>query len=521
MFVSASTYLDAIFLLLGDNSDRSKAMVKEFLDLSDKGKNKKEMYSQDDELIECYRGLIKSVINENITQENQTASKMLLLKVKSNEVLKSHPVVRDLLTDILTNQEAITDKQVDKYLKSIRNAILLAEIDNTARKVFAKTKLVSEIHDVEEQESELSRVSEFLNSSLKNIEAKRTMTNTKASETYVSLSDTDSIMRAIDTFMDRNIRGIITTGLQGLNKALGDRRGIGLGETTVFAAPSHNYKTGMLVSFLIWATAYNSFKQVVEPGKKAMIYFISLENEVSQNIMDVFKALYGRVEKKKVDVTTLSKEFITQWLMDYFGQFDVEVFIDRYTPHEFSFSRFTQRYNAFTELGYHIVVVDLDYMSEARGLDPGDTVSSTGRRQMISENYLKFPNHAKQCGYALITGHQLNRSADEEGQKKRYAVKTFNPSMMAESSDVMRAIDILFFLKLENNVDNHKFLTAINRKNRYCKDTKEADKFFAYPFTEFGIMDDIDDLPQFVTDIDAWGTPQGASDANILEAALF
>lgn len=521
MFVSASTYLDAIFLLLGDNSDRSKALVKKFLDLSERDKNKKETYAQDDEIIECYRGLIKSIVSENITQDNKTASQMMLLKVKSNETLKAYPAVRDLLTDILSQQEMITAQQVDRYLKSIKNAILLAEIDDTARKVFAKTKRVSEISDADEQESELVRIGEFLNTSLRNIEAQRNYSDTKASETYVSLSDTESIMRAIDTFIDRNIRGIITTGLQGLNKALGSRRGIGLGETTVFAAPSHNYKTGMLVSFLIWATTYNSFKDILEPGKKAMIYFISLENEVSQNLMDVFAALYGRVEKKKVDITTMSKEFITQWLIDYFAKFDVEVFIDRYTPHEFSFGLFTKRYNAFTNLGYQIVVVDLDYMSEARGIDPGDTVSAVGRRQMISENYLKFPNHAKQCGYALVTGHQLNRSADEEAQKKRYAVKTFNPSMMAESSDVMRAIDILFFLKLENNVDNHKFLTAINRKNRYCKDTQEKDKFFAYPFTEFGIMDDIDDLPQYVTDIDAWGAPQGVSDGNILEAALF
>lgn len=519
MFVSASTYLDALFLLLGDNSDRSRGLVKEFIEVADKNAGRKEIVTADDDLIEVYKSLIKSVIADHTSLENDTASKILLVKVKSNEVLKAHPVIRDLLTDILQADEPITATQIDEYLKKIRNQLLLADIDDVTRKIFAKSRKVSDIRDAEEQEAELIKIKSMLDDSVKTIEQRQSASDTKASETYVSLSDRESIVRALNTFIDRNVRGVIRTGLQGLNKALGARGGFGLGETAVFAASSHNYKSGMLVSIMLWAVIYN--KVIVEPGKKALVYFVSLENEVNQNLMDVFKILYCRIEKKHVDLSSLSVEFIAEWLQNYFAPFGVELFIDRYSPHEFSFNKFTKRYNAFVDMGYQMILFDLDYMSEARGIDPGDTFSAQGQIQLIKENYLKFMNHAKSQGYLLTTGHQLTKKAEETAAQYRYAVKKFNPSLMADSSDVHRIIDILIYLQLENNVDGHKFLTAQLRKNRGGKETPEKDKFFAYPFTEFGIQDDLDDLPQFVTDIDAWGAEQGARDDAIVEAAMF
>jgi hypothetical protein len=171
-------------------------------------------------------------------------------------------------------------------------------------------------------------------------------------------------------------------------------------------------------------------------------------------------------------------------------------------------------------MGYQMVLFDLDYMSEARGIDPGDTMSTQGTIQLIKENYTKFMNHAKTQGYLLATGHQLTKEAEKMAAQDRYAVKKFNPSMIADSSDVHRTVDILFYLQLQTNLNNQKFLLVQNRKNRGSKDTPESHKFFAYPFTPFGIEDDLDTLAKFVIDIDAWGV-EGAQDEAIVEAAMF
>jgi hypothetical protein len=519
MYVSASTYIDALVLLLGDNSERTRRLVGEFMNAADKDDKRKSIITSDDDLIDVYKGLIKSVLSDNVSQENTTACKILLIKVKSNEVLKSHPMVRDLLTDILTNVEPISASQIDKCLKALRNALVLAEMEDHNRKVFARTQKASLITDPTEQEEELTRIRTMIDDGVKLVDMRQRDTGNKASETYVSLSEPDSIKRALETYMDRNVRGIIRTGLQGLNRALGDRGGFGLGEMVVFAARSHNYKSGILMDILRWAAVHN--KYVVEPGKKALIYFVSLENEVSQNLMNIFKAVYSQTEKKKVNVKEFSIEYITTWLREYFAQFDLEIFIDRYSPHEFTYGKYVQRYNSFIEQNYQMVLFDLDYMSEARGIDAHDTISSQGRIQMIAENYLKFRSHANSQGYLLTTGHQLTKKADELAANDRYAVKKFNASMMADSSDVFRIIDILFFLNIAVNVDGLPFLMFQLRKNRLSMDTLEKDKFFAYMFTEVGIEDDIGGTPKFVTDIDAWSSDSTNSDASISESAMF
>lgn len=515
----ATVYLNALFLLLGDGSDRTRSLVKEFIDLGEREDKRKQIISVDDDLVETYKILIKSVLAEKTTLDDATASKILLVKIKSNTTLNAHPVVRDLLSDILTQKEPINSQQIDRYLKSIRNALVLRQMEENTRKVFSRTQKVLSISDPDEQEAELLRIRDLIDGGVKSVDQRQKDMGHKASETYVSLSDPASITRALETFMDRNIRTIIKTGLQGLNKALGDRGGFGLGEMVVFAARSHNYKSGILMDILRWAAVYN--KYVVEPGKKPLLYFVSLENEVSQNLMNIFKAVYSQVEKKKVNVKEFSIDYITNWLREYFAQFDLEIFIDRYSPHEFTFGKYVQRYNSFVEQNYQMILFDLDYMSEARGVDPHDTVSAQGRIQMIAENYLKFRNHANSQGYLLTTGHQLTKKADEMASADRYAVKKFSAAVMADSSDVFRIIDILFFLNITVNLDGIPFLLFQLRKNRLSMDTPEKDKFFAYAFTEFGIEDDVGGAPRYVHDIDITSYEQENRDDSVMAEAMF
>jgi hypothetical protein len=517
-------YLNALFLLLGDNSDRTKDLVREFMDVAEKTAGRKEIIGDDDALIDVYRGLIRSVINENINQENTSATKMLLLKLSTNETIRAHPVQKDLLTDVLTASDPITPEQVDEFLKSIRNAVLAAEMDSHARKIFAKSRSIADIQDPEIQEAEMAALKQLIDGSLKAIETRESSSNTKASETYVSMSDPESIKRALDKYMERSVNGVLKSGLQGLNRSLGERGGVGLGESIVFTAPSHMYKSGMLVSWMLWATEYNleAIKATLKPGKRGLVYFVSLENEVHQNVMFVFKAVYSRAEKKHIDVTNLSVEWAQQWLIDYFGKFDIDLIIDRYNPHDFSYEKYIKRYNAFMDDDKQLIMFILDYLSEAKGIDPGDTMSAAGHQQLITENYIKFCNHGKQQGYAFATGHQCNRKADEiAAQHGSYAVKKFNPSVVAESSNVFRPVDIFFFLLIVTNFDGHKFLTGVNRKNRGNQDTNESHKFWAYPFTPFGIEDDLYGAPGYVTDVDAYDGNGHARDEEIVENALF
>ena len=524
MQISKTTYQEALLLLVGEGSSRSKELVREFLDTTERSAGRKEIVTEDDAMIDVYKHLIKAVIKENINQdqieEDPGASKILLLKLESIEALKDFPVERDLLRDVFSSGTKISESQINDFMKKLRNVILHAQIDESARKIFSANHRMDGIDDPDVQEIELLKLKDILSNSLKSIEEKQATAEHKASESYVSFSDLSSIKRSIETYVERSVVGVIKSGLQGLNRALGSRGGIGRGEAVVFPASSHNYKSGILIDWICWCATYNEF--VVKPGKKPLLYFVSVENEVHQNVMIIFEKLYSRTERKKIDIKNVSLEYAAEWIHKYFAQYNIEVIIDRYTPHEFSFGLFLKRYNSFLEFGYEMVMFDLDYMSEVKGIDPGDTISTQGQIQLIKENYLKFTNHAKSSGYTLVTGHQLTKAAEELASRyKNGVVKRFNYSLMADSSDVHRIVDVIIFLQLEINLDGHKFLTMYLKKNRGCMDTQESHKYCAYPFTELGILDDINDFPMYVTDINDWNSPDAVREQNASDATLF
>lgn len=520
MFVSDATYLEALLLLLGDSSDRTKALVNEFMTIDEKNDKKKEIVGDNDNLISVYKLFIKTILVEDFSVDNKTASSVLLLKIKTNEVLRENLAVRDLLTDVVSCAEPITPKQIDNFTKKIRSAIILNEIDEVNRKIFAKNRIVSEIQDTDIQVAEVEKLEGLISELLQGIQNKVKIADSNNTEDYISLSDPASIERALTTFMERNIKGVIKPGLQGLGRALGKRGGFGLGELFIFAACSHHFKSGMLLLILLWSIIHNKFK--ADEGKKPLIYFISLENETNKNLVNVMKVVFPRVEGRPLRDEDLEPEKAVKWLSDYFGQFDVTVVIDKYAPHEFTFNKYVQRYNHFVDNGFQMFVFDLDYMSEADG---DENRSQNGKIYTIRENYTKFRHHASDQGYFLPTGHQLTKEAERIAKEpgKRNPVRYFHPGLMADTSDAHRIADGLAYLHLETNLDGHKFLTAQVRKNRGAEDTPEAHKFFAYPFTENGIEDDIDGAPQYVTDIDMWSPEivDGREEAFSKEDSLF
>jgi hypothetical protein len=519
MLRTPAVFYDALMLLLGDNSQRSRVIVDDLLKSTSSDDVRKDIVLGDDGLLDVYQMLIGKILKEPLPADPDTVSyKYLIAPISSSDILKTHPAVREYLLDIVMGNETITASQIQQCIDHIRNKLIVHRTDASVRKIFGSIRRVSDIDDVSVQSAELDRLRVLFDDAVKEINSNTNIFTEKPSESYVDLSDEESVRKSIEKFVERSVSGVVPTGLIGLNRALGRAGGLCLGDSVVFAAPTHHYKSGMLVSIMLWSVIYCNVPP--PPGKKALVYFVSLENEVHQNLMDVFEALYGRVEKKKVDWSVHTPDFITQWLVSYFSKYNVTLIIDRFKPHDFSFGKFIKKYNQFVEDGYHMRAFILDYLSEARGIDPGDTISTQGTIQLIREFYTKFFNHAKTEGYLFATGHQLIKRASEIAEVHRHAVKKFNPSLMADSSDVYRIIDVLIFLLIEENADGFKFLTMQLRKNRSGKDTPETHKFCAYPFTEFGIMDDYLGTPGYYTDIDAYGAT-GTKTEDILESALF
>ena len=518
MLLVADTFLDCLLVLLADQSEMTRSVVKRIMTIRDEDHKRQDLKSSDDTLKDFYYRLVKEALANKCCQDNPDSMKLLLLKVKSDPIRDENPSVISLLTDILSNDSKIDVKDFTRYMNHLRNLIALNTIEVSLRKAYGKFQNIVPGQDNDDLSRNMNEIVEMFNTTVKDVEKSFSDAAATKGENYICLSDRDSIKRAVETFHARSVAGIIRTGLIGLNIMLGKRGGLALGEYAVFAARSHNYKTGMLVSLMLWCVIYNT--HILPPdGKKWLVYFVSLENETYQNLIDVFKTLYARTMRSNPD--NLSSEEIIDWLYQYFNKYNIELVIDKYEPHEYSFKKHVSKVAHFEEQGYVLLAHILDYMSEARGIDAGDTFSSVGKMYLIGENYVKFRAFGSTRGYMSATGHQLIKEADRVATTTRLAVKKFNPSMFSWSPDVFRTVDVVVYLNIEQNIDNVSFLTMQLRKNRNCKDTSEAYKFCAYPFTPFGIIEDLNGSPGYVKDIDEYGGDKAVGENQINQASLF
>jgi hypothetical protein len=511
MLVDDSLYLEVLLLVLCDHSTKTRDLVSSFLEVEEEAFRKREFGGDLDPLIVTYRSFIRTVMTEDITINGDVAVKTLQLKIQSNEVLKDNPESRDLLIDIVSGSSTITERQLDGYLSNLRNVMIMRDAEDRIRKLFGKVRQISEIKDPNLKNLEIEQLVAASNTLAETLSKKVNEAEEKNSEHFISLSDTDSILKALTRYEERNVLGGVNCGLQGLNRALGDRGAMGLGEIWAFAARSHHFKSGILTLIALWAVIYNTY--VVPPGKKALVWFISLEDEPSKILVKILRLVVARKEGRVCTPEDLKPENAVEYLKEYFAQFNVELMIDKFAPTDFSYGVYVRKFNSFVEAGYHPVVVPLDYMSAATG-DPSGEMGIRGRdsssdRIVVEQNYIRFRHHAMDNGYLLPTGHQLSRKADDMAGEpgRHHVVKRFHPGLMANTSDVMRQVDGLIFTNIESNLDGHKFLTFLLYKNRGNEDTVESHKFFAYPFCKMGIMDDLEGPAQFVTDINAWSPP--------------
>ena len=65
---------------------------------------------------------------------------------------------------------------------------------------------------------------------------------------------------------------------------------------------------------------------------------------------------------------------------------------------------------------------------------------------------------------------------------------------------------------MESNHLGQKYLTMQRGKHRYVDDTPENHKYCAYPFSPYGIGDDLGSTPMYVTDI--WAVEDTSSHDN-------
>jgi hypothetical protein len=484
--IETDTLIDCIYLLAKSNTDLDKKLIDKILVLFDKESEKSEGLASQTNYILC--NIIQNIINNNSSIDKSDLQK-IYLKIKSSEnIMDDDP-------DIIHSIQYIIEDDPDlEKIRGLRNklnkTILWYDYNNKIQLMMKNaTKCKYSINNLKQDEllsNILNIAKEF--TPLESLEESR-----HAIIDEIDFDNEEETLKAMRAFKNRTTGDVLKLGLQGLQLMTGENNGVRLGESVLFYALSHNYKSSMLLKFTRWIMAYNIPE--VDPGLKPLCCFISLENDVIKNLNKIYKEVYlekfgvfpeDNIEEHEL-LAFLKKELVKNgWSFKIY----------RKIGDTFGFREYTALTEKLKKEGFQLMAMIIDYVT---------LMATEGEKTTFSlgDLYSSIKNHANYNNYALISAAQLNDKATEiVNSGIPNFIMRFNTNCIGKCKRLEEEVDLSIFLNIEKGADGRSYLCVRRKKHRYVDNTPEEDKYFAQPFDPiYGIRDDIDKEPTFVRDI--------------------
>jgi len=500
MLMSPDLFLDCILFIINDNSDAARQLVKDLIALYET--DSKNNATIDHDVTRFYIRILKAIIDTKVSKKNPDELRLILLKFQSDAILSKRNEIYQLLHDTFMSTEVMTDDKRSQYAERIQNVLLMNQCNKMARSFYGQLAKAGDMVNPFDQVTELRKLATIA----KEVEtvfstSKSTPVKGVSLVDKIDLSDKVSMQEGLSKFKERSVTGILRLGLQGLNRMLGKRNGLSLGESLAFYALPHHYKSGMLLSIAGWIALYNSPALTFEnTGKKSLILLISLENEAYQNFVWMFRHFYMTINQMSAD--HMADAAVIDWTYEAFSEKGYTLIIERHLPSKFNFPQFTSTVEMYENSGYVVVLTCVDYPNLMA--KDGITTESAGRHDLaVKALFSALCNYTKTKGITFVGAHPLHREAKKlAASGLTNVVKRLDTSHLADSFDVAREIDVEIFIHIEKNLDGVSYLTMQRGKHRYVDDTPAAHQYCAYRFHPvFGIRDDVLLAPEYVSDI--------------------
>jgi hypothetical protein len=494
MFVDlSSVFLDALCLLIASDDKNSELMYK----LANAAT---QMYADavkdnptiKQDLTEFYVHLLKELSAEGIDLKSNAERMRILALHKDHHIFKDAPQLYEQLDTIFKNKEPLSTRRVNAMERHVRHSVLWYRQRQSLNKAFAKHNAVINTEDPMAQDTLLAEVLAHSKDLVTAYEvgAGNSMDDTIDS---IDMSDPKSVAKALSSFQNKRHQNVLRTGLQGLNRLCGDAGGFCRGEFVVFAALSHNYKSGILKDITRWCATLNN------PGTPAglipTIVFISLENEVYEDLMSWYRALYIQAYKRVPE--NMSDKDVVDQVIELFSKKGFQVLVYRKLGEAFGYEEFCALQAKLKASGRHVIATIIDYMTLMK-VNNADTANNAGAIQRL---YSSMKNYANHTGMLIATGAQLDSSASAiAALGGPNVIQEFSPKNLSDCKAIEKEADAMFYLHIQENHLKVPFLMIRWAKHRY--NTPPKKKVIGYRFSpSLGIMDDIDGTDMSVLNI--------------------
>lgn len=289
--------------------------------------------------------------------------------------------------------------------------------------------------------------------------------------------------------------GIMKTGWQGFNDML--EGGLRRGELVVIGALRSNYKSGMLLNIPRHVAIYNK-PYMIDPTKKPLILYISLENDVEKNVIDLYKKIWEEDHQKPLNVSEMTEDMIAEAAEIINEKMSVNGYtyrMLRMDSNTINYEDFFAVIRYFESQNYEIHLISLDYMNNMQK----DGCSGSLMAERIRDLYRRCRNFCNPRKITLLTAHQLDSQATylkREGNHD-FVQRVAGGSYYLDCKSVDHEIDVEIIINMERPGDGHTYLAAMCGKHRGPFDMSRPELLTVYRFEDYaGLHDDINGQSQ-------------------------
>lgn len=304
----------------------------------------------------------------------------------------------------------------------------------------------------------------------------------------VDFSDIESVKTMLQKAGEElSTGGVLRIGIQDINNMTGDNNGFLRGESWVIGALQHNFKSGFLMTILKGLVTYNK-PLLLDPNKKPLILFITLENSITQNVLWLYQSFKENETGEFCDIRNISIEEAAAYVNEKFTANGYHVRMRRFNPTEFTYRDLFAVLLKYESEGYEIQALLIDYLNMMNKAGcVKDTIGGD-----VRDMFRRVRNFTNPRKILFMTPHQLSSEAKNivRTGADNFVKEIANKGYYDSCKVIDQEVDGEIYIHIEKRNGN-SFLTVQRGKHRKVgKMTPEEDLYTILPFQEIGAIND-------------------------------
>lgn len=284
------------------------------------------------------------------------------------------------------------------------------------------------------------------------------------------------------------VESVFVPGWQCVKRQFGKSGGGRRGESLLIGAMEYNYKSSMCLQHFRWAATYN-IPKLTDPSKKPLLYRMSLENDLHQDILFLYQEIYANEHGQIPDMDKINIDEADAYVKDRLQRNGWHVIIEQYDPNKLTYHTVLKILDDLQSQGYEIHLFNVDYIAMIDKAGCGGGAMGDDIRLL----FRRVANYCKAKNIWYITPHQigskafeLRRQGREDDFVKDIAGRGYwdGCQRLGQEPDMDQLTHVV-------KTQNGSWLTSASSRHRGAGNTPTEDLFWIRKFENDFIADDI------------------------------